>query len=276
MVGTGYDQGNSIFLDLLGNVYSTGMFQGTCDFDPGVGTFTLTSIGGWDSYVSKLDASGNFIWAKQLGGISNDYGYSLTVDTVGNVYTTGTFKNTVDFDPGVGTFSMASVGNSDIFISKLNSSGNFVWAIQIGDTSVDIANSIAVDVSGNVYSTGSFKYKPDFDPGPGTFTLTAFGNTDGFIHKICQGCAVGIKENFAKNNISIFPNPTKNILNFTFPENVETTYCKIFNSTGQLLLEKTDFTSDKITLDISELSDGIYFLEIKTINGVARSKVIKN
>ena len=112
-----------------------GSFQGTADFDPGAGTFNLTSAGDYDIFISKLDSSGNFVWAKSLGGTGYDVSYGIALDSGGNVYTTGSFSGTVDFDPGAGTFNLTSAGTGDIFVSKLDSNGNFVWARSLGGTS---------------------------------------------------------------------------------------------------------------------------------------------
>ena len=112
------ENGRSIKVDASGNVYTTGRFYGTVDFDPGPGTNNLTAQGGADVFVQKLDPSGNFLWAKSFGGTSNDQGYSITVDASGNVYTTGQFEGTVDFDPGAGTNNLSSQGGEDAFIQK--------------------------------------------------------------------------------------------------------------------------------------------------------------
>jgi hypothetical protein len=88
------------------------------DFDPGLGTFFLTSYGGSDAFVSKQDSAGHLVWAKQLGGTSND-GHSLvTLDSSDNVYTRGWFYGTADFDPGPGTFLLTPTGESDSFLWK--------------------------------------------------------------------------------------------------------------------------------------------------------------
>ena len=176
--------GYSIAVDISGNVYTTGHFQGTADFDPGAGTYNLTSTGQKDIFVSKLDASGNFVWAKDLGGSSNENGHSVTVDASGNVYTTGYFQGTADFDPGAGTYNLTSAGGDDIFVSKLDASGNFVWAKNMGGAFYDDAWSVAVDASGNVYTTGYFRDIADFDPGPGTYNLTSAGQKDIFVSKL--------------------------------------------------------------------------------------------
>ena len=76
---TNFDHGVSITVDELGNVYTTGVFAGTVDFDTGIGSFNLTSAAGSaDVFIQKLDASGNFIWAKAFGSGSNDFGLSIT------------------------------------------------------------------------------------------------------------------------------------------------------------------------------------------------------
>jgi len=182
--GTSDDFGYSITTDDSGNVYTTGTFKGTADFDPGTGTYNLTSAGDFDIFISKLDANGNFLWAKTIGGTSIDQGYSVDTDASGNVYTTGYFYGTADFDPGTGTYNLTSAGKEDIFISKLSAEGNFLWAVFIGTTSTDIGYSITIDASGNVYSTGSFKNTVDFDPGTGTYNLVSNGGSDVFVSKL--------------------------------------------------------------------------------------------
>jgi hypothetical protein len=78
----------------------------------------------------------NLSWAKHMGGTgSQSVGNSIATDASGNVYTTGTFNGTVDFDPGVGVFDLSSGGiavSEDIFITKLNAAGQLIWAKQMG------------------------------------------------------------------------------------------------------------------------------------------------
>ena len=182
--GSSDDIGRSITVDASGNVYTTGYFQGTADFDPGTGTANITSAGNEDIFIQKLDASGNFLWAKSFGGSLADYGLSIAVDAAGNVYTTGYFQGTADFDPGAGTANHSSIGNEDIFVQKLDTSGDFVWARSFGDSNSDRGNSICVDASGNVYTTGGFDGTVDFDPGAGTTNLTSEGSLDVYVQKL--------------------------------------------------------------------------------------------
>ena len=182
--GASDEYGSSIVVDRSGNVYTTGQFNGTADFDPGPGTFNMTSAGYNDIFVTKLNSSGNFVWAKQMGGTSYDAGTSIAVDASGNIYVTGNFSGTVDIDPGTGTSNLVSAGGLDIFICNLDQSGNFKWGKSFGaSTDEDHGNAITVDASGNVYTTGSFKETVDFDPGPAAFNLTA-DYIDVFVSKL--------------------------------------------------------------------------------------------
>ncbi len=183
--GASDERVSSIALDALGNVYTTGCFFGTTDFDPGSGTFNLTSAGGYDIFISKLDSSGNFILAKNMGGTISVFGNSIVIDATGNIYTTGEFNGTADFDPNVGVVNITSAGSYDIFVSKLDALGNFVWAKNIGGTSYERTRSITLDVFGNIYTTGYFEGTVDFDPNAGTANLTtASGYDNMFISKL--------------------------------------------------------------------------------------------
>lgn len=181
----GNDYGRSITTDPSGNVYATGYYNGTnIDFDPGVGTSTLSAVSGPDIFVLKLDVAGNFVLAKSLGGTGNDNGYAIEADASGNIYTTGVFSGTADFDPDGPAYNLIASGGSHTFVSKLNASGNFVWAKSWGAaTGTSVGNGISLDAAGNVYTAGSFEMFVDFDPGPGTTNLVA-SNSDAFISKL--------------------------------------------------------------------------------------------
>ncbi|MEP6724691.1 MAG: SBBP repeat-containing protein [Bacteroidota bacterium] len=212
--GADYEHGHSIAVDASGNVYTLGEFRGTEDFDPGTGIYNLTSFSAccYDIFVSKLDASGNFLWAKQLGGIDVDYPSAITADATGNVYVTGDFEGTADFDPGAPVYSFTSVGGADIFIVKLNTAGDFIWAAQMGGPSnpgsnSDLARSIAVDGAGNVYTAGVFVGTSDFDPGTGVYNLTSYDpfGQSGFVSKLdAAGNFVWAKQFTGLSNVVVF------------------------------------------------------------------------
>ncbi len=184
MGGTSYDRGQSLEVDGSGNVYSTGNFSGTADFDPGPGTYNLTSLGQADIYVTKLNSSGSLVWAKRMGGTGDESGSRIVLDASGNLYVIGDFTGTADFNPGPGTLNLSSAGLYDVFIFKLDANGNLSWARSLGGTSNDNGYGVAIDQNGNVYMTGSFAGTVDFDPGAGISNLTAVGARDIFISRL--------------------------------------------------------------------------------------------
>lgn len=182
--GTGPDIGYDITTDKDGNVYVIGSFVSVVDFDPNEEGDTLTSNGSHDIFIQKLDATGSLLWVKQIGGTGSDIGQSVVVDPVGNVYLTGVFSDTVDFDPGMGEEHLVSEGQQDIFIQKLNADGDLIWVKQVGGDHYEWSRKIMIDQEGNLYITGYFYSTTDFDPGVGENILTSWGLSDAFIQKL--------------------------------------------------------------------------------------------
>ena len=182
---TPYTMSNAITLDHDNNLLIAGEFEGTVDFDPGVGTSNRTSSGTSDAYVTKLDTSGNFIWVQTLDGSSIVDCYDIAIDKMNNIYLTGRFFATVDFDPGAGTSLIsATLGSCDIYVIKLDSAGNLTWVNCFGGDDDDYGEGIAVDENMNVYTTGRFQLSADFDPGTGISMQTSIGAQDVFIQKV--------------------------------------------------------------------------------------------
>ncbi len=184
MGGLYTDGGNSISLDAAENVYTTGLYQDDADFDPSTKTYILKSQGGTEIFISKLDSGGNFVWAKRMGGTSDEQGLSIIADDSGNTYSTGYFSNVVDFNPGPPKYNLTVAGGVDIFILKLDVNGNFSWAKQISGASTEVSNSITLDKKGYLYSTGYFDSTVDFNPETSVYNLTAVKSLDVFIYKL--------------------------------------------------------------------------------------------
>lgn len=184
------DETYLIGVDASKNVYLAGNFRNTIDLDPGPAVFNLNAPLLEDIFICKLDPSGNFIWGKQLGGPRSTLVKSFHVDMAGNVYSTGSFSGTTDFDPGPGVYNLSAdpfpiPECNAIFISKLDQDGNFKWAKQIGGTSPEFSgHGITVDVSGNVLTTGYIVGITDMDPGPTVDNQGANGIVNCFVEKL--------------------------------------------------------------------------------------------
>ena len=170
--GSSGDWGNGVAMDASGNAYVTGYFMGSASF----GSFTLTSAGQADVFVAKLDTNGNWLWARRAGGSSQDEGYGVAVDTSGNACITGWFRWSALF----GDTTLTSEGDYDVFVAKLDTNGNWLWARRAGDSLADYGYGMAVDSSGNAIITGEFQGSADF----GSFTLTSAGSRDVFVAKL--------------------------------------------------------------------------------------------
>ncbi len=178
---------HGIAVDQAGNIFVGGAFgEGTLDFDPGPASYPLTSTPYYDAFLCKLDGSGNFLWAKSLGGSFQEDIDAITLDADGNIYATGSFYNTVDFDPGAGINNLTSAGQTDVFIVKFDTQGNFNWAKNVGGFGVDQRSSIIVDIGGSVFTLGSFEVTADMDPDASVVNLTAVGPDDIFLLKLSR------------------------------------------------------------------------------------------
>jgi hypothetical protein len=187
-----------VAVDGAGNAYVTGQFRGSVDFDPGPGTYKLSSGGRGKqvspaAYVLKLDADGAFGWARhfQADRYSASYGEAVAVHTAADgsvsVYTAGTFYGTVDFDPGTGrkeVHELTSAGSADVYVSRLTADGSLAWVRQVGGTDMDRVWGLAVDSAGAAYLSGNFAGTVDFDPGAGTHELTSSGSYDAYVAKL--------------------------------------------------------------------------------------------
>ncbi len=274
LVGT-FIRANSIVMDASNNFYITGKFTGTVDFNPGSGIFNLTSNGYSDIFISKLDASGDFMWAKKIGGTASyNNGITIALDKSANVYTTGFFENTADFDPGSGTKILTANGFSDIFISKLDSSGNFIEAIAMGGFDDENGAGIFVDTLNTIYLTGSFQGTVDFDPGPVTYNLSFSGGSDIFVSKYAQS-SVNVEANSELIHFNIFPNPGAENITINLNHNYQDVKIRLSSSMQQLVYSADLGSVQTINIGL-KLASGIYFLSIfSNENLIGNQKLVK-
>ncbi len=168
---TGADAAYGLALDPSGNIFITGMFSNRIDFGGGA----LTDAGSGDIFLAKLNSGGTYIWAKRFGDTGKDVGYAVATDPNGNVVITGYFQGVANF----GGAPFTSYGLLDTFVAKYSPAGAYSWARQFGGTSLDEGLGLAMDASGSVYLTGTFKEIADFGSGP----LTSAGSLDTVIAK---------------------------------------------------------------------------------------------
>lgn len=157
------DRGRLVGTDVNHNIYHLGSFGDIADFDPGPGVYNMSTGGGANSYLLKLDPAGNLIWAKQWGSSSTISSLTdIIIDTNENIYISGHWSgSSFDFDPGPGqvVLSTSSSSQARAFLLKLDSNGDYLWLRTIAPsvTNGDChGNALAVDTAGYIYITGGF------------------------------------------------------------------------------------------------------------------------
>lgn len=188
----------AVTADGFGNTYFGGSFiantsiSTTFDFDPGLGTAQVTGVfnDGYDGFLLKLDSFGNFVNLITLEGDDDNKIFHLGADAAGNIVSCGTFRDTVDFDPGPGFFNMVAVPTApplsnweDVFVQKTDPDGNLIWAKRFGNDWREWIRDMHVDGYGNVYLIGEFRGLVDFDPGVGVVNKYS-NDLDIFILKL--------------------------------------------------------------------------------------------
>lgn len=241
--GTGLGEDNS------GNIYISGNFVGTADFDPSGSTAYFTSAGSTDQFIWKLSSTGTYVFNKIIGSTLGDNISSMHVTPAGFITTTGGFSGTIDFDPNAGTNNLVSAGSGDIFIARYNNVGNLVFAYRIGDVNFDGGRQVTIDNSGAIYSIGRFQGTMDFDQTAGSTILsTSVSTTYGaYIHKMTP--------------------------NFATPV-VLTTFDGQWNEEGNELRWATSMELNNDYFEIQRSVDAVHFIGIAKVNGQGNSNLL--
>ncbi|TXH53954.1 MAG: T9SS type A sorting domain-containing protein [Bacteroidia bacterium] len=182
--GSSSDFGRGIAIDPSGNAYIVGQTVSS-DYDVTSGSYQTASEGGWDAFITKLESDGTaLVYSTYIGGSNSDYGYGITLDPSGNAYITG-YTGSTDYDVTSTAFQTTFGGAYDVFMTKLNPTGTaLVYSTYIGGSNGDFGNEIAIDASGNAYTTG-YTGSSDYDVTSGAFQTTFGGGfSDVFVTKL--------------------------------------------------------------------------------------------
>jgi hypothetical protein len=182
---TGGDSGAGLVVKANDNILITGRYQNIMDIDPSANDFSLSSDGGYSVFLIEYDNQGDFVNGFSFDSSSDMEAYDIELDDNENIYLTGYFKATVDFDVKAGITNISSNGGQDCYVVKLTSMKNLVWAINYGGIGLDQSFGLEVASNGDVYTVGRYSNVVDFDPGTGVANETADGSSfDIFIHKL--------------------------------------------------------------------------------------------
>lgn len=197
---------NPIALASNDQIISAGSFGNTVDIDPGGETQNLTAQGTSDGYILSLNEMGELSWVTQITGPGQIYCKTLETDADDNIIISGTYRDSIDFDPGPGEYFHSTGEFSQSFVAKYNSSGAFLWVrvFDFNPTYDHAPEGIVVDNSGNIIISGIYFGNVDFDPGSEIFELPP-GNSTIYASKMSgSGDFIWAKRIGGKNSGSIF------------------------------------------------------------------------
>lgn len=297
----------SIKTDQYNNIYIACSFSQSAQ----LGNITVYGNAQPDILVTKIDNSGNFLWASHAGGVGIDYGQGLVIDEEGSIFIAGLFSSpTIDF--GSNTISLYEDNKEDIYIAKLNSLGEFIWAKSFQEQGIDVFQDLEMDNNGEIYLS-QWKAAAT-EPNPKLKKLDIDGNiiwekfiANRSIHKvlfdvennlyvggyfnqigvfdeieievISPNLYVGkLSDTMSTNEIhsdlfSVIPNPIKDI--FQVRANFTTTFdLEIIDFSGKIVFRKKDVNNEEY-ISINFLPKGIYQVLIHSESKIYSEKLIK-
>jgi len=248
--GAGWDNASSSIVDDQGYLFCTGTFLGPADLDPSPNIQIFEGQSFDDVFIQKYDNDGNLLWVKVITSEFSILCNVILVDDNSNVYITGEFTGTVDFNPGIGTFNVGSNGEEDIFLLKLDSNGNFLWVNTYGGIADDFQGGISI-YNNEIIISGGFTGTADLDPGLEVLQVTSVGEADVFIQKVDdQGDLIWNKVITSSSNLTCKYNASSsNGVNYITGQFIGTTD---FDPGTDIFNETPSLNSSRYTLSLSE------------------------
>lgn len=257
-----------VFPTSSGDILMGGYYFGTTDFDPGTSTLSKTAVNSaGDAFILKLNANGNYQRVFSFGGVGvyNNRCSAIQEDTSGNLYFSGEFQDTVDFNPGSQISEMTSAGTLDAFLLKTTANLDYINSFSVGGNQWELVENLYVGTNNELFLIGSLTSTVgDLDPSTTTYPISmppgnAMAN---YVLKINinPSSTSGIKALNPSLELSLYPNPTNGLLKLESTSDAQYSI-KIISSLGQLVYQKNNLTGNN-QIDVSKLPSGAYMLLI--------------
>lgn len=262
----GWDHAYDMAMDTKGNLYLTGLFMGTTNYNPSNPATAHTSNGLADIFLLKVSNTGSYIWSRAFGSTQDDVGKAVATDNTDNVYLGGTMTGTVNFNPSGTAANYTSKGFTDMFLTKLNATGDFQWVKGYGSIGPDEITDIYVDGSTNVFFTGDVSRDTDFDPGTAGAQVTIVNPNPNHAQNSFM-CKLTLKEeepqsvgNIHTVSIQVYPNPVNDQLVITTKDDAVQATVTIADIAGRVYHLPTAVVRNSITINTTTLTPGVYML----------------
>ncbi len=268
--GTGNDGITKIHIDNLGQTYIAGYYSGA-----GVtfGTTTLPTATKTDVFFAKMNSNDVQLFVKTANGTGDNIANGIYVAGTGNnkkIYLSGTFENVIDFGISTATNNpeqRASLGQKDIYLAYYDSLGNVISSARAGGLNSETNAGIVADNSNNMFIFGSYRAQAGFAP----FSLTVAGGSDLYIARYGVN-TTSIAEASNNKTMQVYPNPSNGLVTLSFNDAAEY-QVKIYDVRGVCVVNES-ITTLKTQLDLSNLSNGVYFLNANGADKNFQQKLI--
>lgn len=267
--GIDNETGESIHVNIDGNVLVAGYFLNAIDLDPSSAAAFVTSVGQRDLFFAQYTSSGKYRWGKRAGGSDNEYAYAIATDNQRRVFLAGSFQGTADFNPDVAKVNeQTSASGADIFFARYDSIGNYEWSSRAGGTNGDLVQSIVANNVNEIYCTGWFQGNATFFTNQ---TLTSAGDRDLLVAKINTNSTTSDNSIWNAVEVSIFPNPLERHFYLKISNVVlKKTTLTVTNLLGQTVFEQqlsADELSATKNIYLPEtIATGLYLVTIREGN----------
>lgn len=224
-----------------------------------MGSTTLTSAGGNDVFVARLNSAGAWTQAARAGSSGDDVGVSVAVDGSGNVAVVGFFYGpTTDFGFTTLTNANGNGDRSDAFVARLNSAGAWTQAVSIGGQNNDAVTALALDGGGNAVVGGDVASSPATF---GTNTITSAGS--GYAAKL-MGLVTSNKSPRADAPFALAPNPAHDRVQLSWSEDKQAQQLLLLiDALGrEVRQQQLPPHATQATLNLQDLSGGVYIVRI--------------
>ncbi len=275
---TNAESGHAVTFDNQGHVIASGSFRVIGDFDPSPdASFEMESVGIASAFFLKLNAEGEFVWAKTIGAMSPDFTinysekvFDLATDAQGNIYATGHYVSHMDADPSENVFNLvANGGGYQAFNLMLDADGAFGWAKSYGPVSTNLnaeGRTIAVNPFNEVIVGGRFQGSMDFNPGGSPVMLSgSFSSYASFLMSILPA-GLSLPSNQTTLPIYASPNPFIDVVEFAG----DVLSVEIYDVMGK----RVKMNSGR-KLDGLGLPAGVYFARVATPDAVHSLRILK-
>jgi len=247
--GAGVDQVYEVAADNSGSAYIAGFFTGQATFGP----LVVTSAGGDDAFVAKVDGAGAFQWVTAMGGAVEDRVYALDVAAWGHVHCTGAYTGTATF----GSSTFTSAGDNDLFVAALDGNGAVTWATTAGGSGFDRGYGLSSDGNGGVWVTGAFAGTATW----GTQMHTSAGLADSFVAHL--SAPVSVNEQILSTSLQVGPNPATDHVWVTLPSAISNgTEILLCDALGHVVSRHRSGNGLRQMISLSGLAKGVYVVRV--------------